>query len=185
MVDITVDTVPLYKVRARNYVTSDDILTNGEAVKWAKSTDQITFHWFPAFNEVIVANLTFVSVDNYGTARTNAIVPSTYDSFNLLATTVKEIAMGLTSSECAAASTLGFTVLHAVEFLNELSLWTQTPGFVPIHTEDGLIVSNPAIGYPQPMFSPICSEAPTNVLGEACAWAHGHINANITILDNE
>lgn len=55
----------------------------------------------------MVANLTFVSAEKEGTAWTNAIVPSSYDNFNLIATIAKEVAMGLTSSECAAASTLG------------------------------------------------------------------------------
>lgn len=81
--------------------------------------------------------------------------------------------------------TLGYTILHVIEFLLELTLWIQTPDFVPIYTEDGLFVKNPAIGFPHEMFSPICSEVSTNILGEACVWAHGHLNANITVLDNE
>lgn len=105
--DVTLDTVPLYKVLAHNYVTSDDVLTNGVASNWAETADQITIHWFPAFNEVVVANLTFISANTCGTAWTNAIVPSSYDNFNLIGTLTKEIAMGLTASECAAASTLG------------------------------------------------------------------------------
>lgn len=75
--------------------------------------------------------------------------------------------------------------MHVIEFLLELTLVIQIPDFVPIYTTDGLFVTNPAVGYPQKMFSPICSEEPTNILGEACVWAHGHINSNITILDNE
>lgn len=105
--DITLNTVPLYKVRGLNYVAPDEVLTNGVALNWAQTTDQITIHWFPSFNEVVVANLTFLPVDTPGKAWTNAIVPSTYDNFNLIGSIGKEIAMGLTSSTCAAASTLG------------------------------------------------------------------------------
>lgn len=105
--DITFYTVPLYKIHAHNYVTSDEVLTNGDVLKWAKTADQITIHWFPSFNEVVVANLTFVPETTPGRAWTHAIVPSSYDNFNLIATIAKEIAMDLTSSECAAASTLG------------------------------------------------------------------------------
>lgn len=72
-----------------------------------------------------------------------------------------------------------------MEFLLELSLYVQTPDFVPIYTTDGAFVRNPAVGYPTQMFSPICSEEPTNLLGEACVWAHGNIHSNITLLDNE
>lgn len=105
--DITFYTVPLYKVRAYNYIESDEVLTNGVALNWAKTTDQITIHWFPSFHEVVVANLTFVPVHTPGIAWSNAIVPSTYDNFNLISTIAKEVSMGLASSECAAASTLG------------------------------------------------------------------------------
>ena len=80
---------------------------------------------------------------------------------------------------------VGFTILHAIEFLLQLALWTQLPDFVPIYTENGLTVKNPAVGYPHKMFSPICSETSKGLLGEACVWAHRHINSNITILDNE
>lgn len=61
----------------------------------------------------------------------------------------------------------------------------QTPGFVPIYTEDGTTVKNPAVGYPHSMFAVSCSEENAGLAGEACFWAHGDINANITILDNE
>lgn len=105
--DITLFTVPLYKVLAHNYIVSDEVLTNGAALKWAKTADQITLHWFPAFKEVVVANLTFVDVNTPGNAWTNAIVPPTYDNFNLIGSIAKEIAFGLTSSTCAAASTVG------------------------------------------------------------------------------
>ncbi|XP_037041555.1 L-gulono-1,4-lactone dehydrogenase-like isoform X3 [Bradysia coprophila] len=185
IVDVTLYTVPLYKVHAHNYVTSDVVLTNGMAVKWAQSTDQITIYWFPEFNDVVVANLTFIPVESRGNARSNAIVPSTYDNFNLIGTRLGETAADLTSNECAAASTLGYTILHVMEFLLASSLWTQTMSYVPIYTEDGVYVQNPAIGFPQSMLSTTCSEDSNRFLGEACPWAHGHINANMTLLDSK
>lgn len=106
MVNITLDTVPLYKVHAHSYVTSDDILTNGVATHWAEITDSMMYFWFPAFNEVVVGNLTFVSAAYPGTAKNKLAYP-TSDAYNLIATTAKNAAMTLTSSECAAASTLG------------------------------------------------------------------------------
>lgn len=107
VVDITFFTVPLYKVLAHNYVVSDDVLTNGVALNWAKESDQITFYWFPSFKEVVVANLTFVPANTPGSAISNAISPPTYGYFNFIATKAKETAYDLTSSECAAASGLG------------------------------------------------------------------------------
>lgn len=59
----------------------------------------------------------------------------------------------------------------------------QTPLWVPIYTEDGLIVQNPATGYYDKMFAPICLDKPQGRLREACVWSHN--NNNITILDNE
>lgn len=185
VVDITLDTVPLYKVLAESYVTSDDVLTNGVATNWAKTTDHLMIHWFPAFKEVVVSNLTFVAVQSPGNARTNVGAPATYDNLNMIASKIKEMAMDLASDDCYAASSYGYTILRGMESLVQSSLWKQTTSFVPIYTEDGFSVQNPAIGYAQPMLSTICSENANNIFGEACPWCHGHINANITLLDNE
>lgn len=106
VVNITLDTVPLYKVHAHSYVTNDEILTNGVAANWAEITDSVMYLWFPAFNEVVVGNLTFVSATTPGTAKNKMAFP-TSDAYNLVATNAKNVAMTLTSSECTAASTLG------------------------------------------------------------------------------
>lgn len=110
VVDVTVYTVPLYKTRAHNYVVPDESLTNGVGINWAKTTDQIAFYWFPAFHEMVVANWTIVDVNTPGNAWTNDHVPSSYASFNALATFAKEIIFGLTSSTCAVANSLGMFV---------------------------------------------------------------------------
>lgn len=65
------------------------------------------------------------------------------------------------------------------------SLVLDTPGFVPIYTENGYSVENPAVGYPHSMFSAFCDENDAGYSGISCFWAHGDINANLTILDNE
>lgn len=105
--DITLTTVPLYKVLAHNYVVPDDILTNGVALNWVETSDQITFYWFPAFSIVVVANLTFVRVDTTGNALSNAISPPTYGSFNFIFARAKEVVDKLSTSDCTAASSLG------------------------------------------------------------------------------
>ncbi|KAJ6635180.1 L-gulonolactone oxidase 2 [Pseudolycoriella hygida] len=185
IVDITFVTVPLYKVLAHNYAVPDDVLTNGVALNWAKTTDHINFYWFPSFKEVIVANLTFVPVGTPGEAFTNAISPTSYGYFNTIGTKVKEIAYDLTSSDCALASALGNTVAHVIELITRYSLTTQTLGTLPIYSEDRVFIYNPAVGYPHSMLATICSEKPAGLLGTACFWAHGDLNANMTILDNE
>lgn len=112
MVYVTLYTVPLYKTFAYNNVVSDKVLTNGMAMNWAKKTDQLALYWFPAFEEVVVANWTIVNVNAKGDAWTNDHVPTTYDNFNRIATVVKEIAFSLTSSSCAVASSLGMNFVR-------------------------------------------------------------------------
>lgn len=80
---------------------------------------------------------------------------------------------------------LGNTIAHLFEIMGESSLLIQTPGFVPIYTEDGTLVKNPAVGYPHSMFASFCSEENAGFSGTSCFWAHGDINSNTTILDNE
>lgn len=61
----------------------------------------------------------------------------------------------------------------------------QTPGFVPIYTEDGKTFKDNAVGNPYLMFSPVCSEENVGLGGLSCWWGHGDIKSNITIVDNE
>lgn len=107
MVEVTLNTVELYKTLAYNYIERDDILTNGRAVNIAKSTDQVSLYWFPAFKEVVVANWTIVNVNTPGTDYTNDHTQSLYNNFAIVGSLIKEIAFGLTESTCAAANTLG------------------------------------------------------------------------------
>lgn len=105
------NTVELYKTHAHNYVVCDDILTNGQAVHIAKSTDQVALYWFPAFKEVVVANWTIVDVNTPGTDYTNDHTPSVYNNFALVTSLAKEIALSLTESTCAVANTLGNEII--------------------------------------------------------------------------
>lgn len=107
MVEVTLNTVPLYKTRAQNYVVSEDILTNGKVEDMAKNTDQISLYWFPELKEVVVANWTIVDKATAGTDYTNDHVPSTYSNFALVSSIAKEISFTLTESKCATANTLG------------------------------------------------------------------------------
>ncbi|KAJ6646763.1 L-gulono-1,4-lactone dehydrogenase [Pseudolycoriella hygida] len=183
LVEVTLNTVALYKTRAHNYAVSDDILTDGRAVDMVKNTDQISLYWFPAFNEVVVANWTIVSVDTPGTDYTSDHTPSLYSNFAMIIALAKEIALGLTESTCAAANTLGYTILRVVEYFLELALLIPLPDYVPIYATQERVFRNPAVGYYDEMFAPICYDEPQGLLGEACAWSHG-ING-VTILDNE
>lgn len=106
VVDVTFKTVPIYKVRAHNYLASDEILTNGVAVEWAKKADQLMFYWFPPFNEVVVLNYTFISPSEPGKAYNHLVPVSTYAT-NVFVTQYKELAYNLSDSDCPQASELG------------------------------------------------------------------------------
>lgn len=114
-------TVPLYKTLATNYIASEDILLNGEAIKMARAADQISLYWFPEFKEVVVANWTIVNEDVHGTAYTYDHVPSLYRETALAVSIAAESAFSLTSSTCALASTIGIvdSCLTMFSFLHE------------------------------------------------------------------
>lgn len=74
-------------------------------------------------------------------------------------------------------------MLHMLEYYMELTLLTKVPDFVPIYTEDGIFVQNPAVGYYDLMFAPICYDKPQGFLRTACPWSH---NTNgVTFVDSE
>lgn len=65
----------------------------------------------------------------------------------------------------------------------EAALLYPIPDYVPIYATEQGAFSNPAVGWYDEMFAPICYDTPQGILGKACPWAHG---ANsITQLDNE
>lgn len=106
-VDITLRTVELYKVKAHNYIECDDILTNGKAIKWAKTTDELSLYWFPSSEKVVVSNRTKVCGKTPGNARSNDCLSSTYANFARIFFKAKETAFSLTSNICAKANAVG------------------------------------------------------------------------------
>ncbi len=65
----------------------------------------------------------------------------------------------------------------------KLSLVEQAPEMAPIYTQDGIIVLNPAVGYPHLISSPICYSDPRGPNQAACPDSHG--DNSITTLDYE
>lgn len=105
--EVTLNTVELYKTKAFNRIVSDKILTNGQVVQMAQNTDQMSLYWFPEFKEVVVAEWTIVDKNTTGNDYTSDHVPSTYSNFAMISSLAKEIAFSLTESKCAAANTIG------------------------------------------------------------------------------
>lgn len=132
---VTVYTVPLYKTRATNYKVSDEILTNGKAIKMAQNADQMALYWFPAFNEVVVADWSIVDVSTPGNAYTYDHVPSIYEGVAFAVAVAKEAAFSLTTSTCALASSVGNNELY--HFTADLTIYTNfqdTQFCKPSHT---------------------------------------------------
>lgn len=75
--------------------------------------------------------------------------------------------------------------MRAIELIAQLSLVAQAPGLVPIYTEDGIFVENPAIGYPDSMLASTCSEEDAGLAKTACLWAHEDIGSSMAALDVE
>lgn len=107
LVDVTLRTVPLYKVRAHNYIECDDVLSNGEAVEWARNIDELSLYWFPESAEVVVSNRTIVRADTPGNARSNDFLSSTYANFARVLAKSLETAFSLTSRTCTKANAVG------------------------------------------------------------------------------
>lgn len=183
LLKVTVYTVPLYKTLATNAITSEDILTNGKAIEMVRNADQISLYWFPELEEVVVADWTIVGADTSGNAFTYDHVPSITSGFAFAVAVTKEAAFSLTTSTCALASSVGYTILYFFSYYLELALVQQVPFWVPIYTENGITIQNPAVGYYDVMFAPVCYDTPQGLDGRACIWDHGP--NNVTILDNE
>lgn len=107
VLSVTFHTVPIYKTLANNYITTEDILLNGQAIKMARETDQMSLYWVPEFKEVVVANWTIVDANTKGDAFTYDHVPSIYANTAAVVAKAAEAAFTLTSSTCPLANTIG------------------------------------------------------------------------------
>jgi len=181
IVSITLNTHPLYKTRAFNYVVPDKVLLDGSIPLWLRQVDQMSIYWFPSVEKVVVANWTIVDVETPGEAFTYDHVPSSSSLFNRLIAPTSDLVQGMAESTCTALASLAYSLLFVLERYAMNSLLKNTPLFVPIYTEDGRTVVNPAVGYYDLMFAPTCRDDGQTDL--QCVWAHPGFN--LTILDNE
>lgn len=60
IVEVTLKTVPLFKMTLTNSVHLDEVFFSGDALSWAMQLDYLQFYWFPFLGEVVVANGTYV-----------------------------------------------------------------------------------------------------------------------------
>jgi L-gulonolactone oxidase len=156
VVDLTLDTHPLYKVRAYNYEVPESVLSDGSINRWLEEVDQLALYWFPSAGSVVVANWTIVPVETPGEAWTYDHVPSTTRLFSVITSISSELFQSLAENICSSMAAFAYTIMQQAERYSISSLLRKAQLFVPIYTEDGETVKNPAVGYYDVMFAPVC-----------------------------
>ncbi|KAJ6637361.1 L-gulonolactone oxidase [Pseudolycoriella hygida] len=152
IVDLTFRTVPLYKVRSEVYVESDEVLENGEAINWARTSDQLTFYWFPSIDEVAVSNMSFVAAETVGNAK--ILMSSSYES---------KCPRRNLQRKCLQLVFQRFRMLYFLEMRNRTRLAPLTK-----ISRDGGNDAHTTVGYPHDILSSICGRS--NAF--ACWWSH-------------
>ena len=125
---------------------------DGTVARWARDSDQLCLYWFPSFDHVVVANFTIVPLTAPGNANSNAIVHSTFASFNVYTTVLMELAQSL--------GPFSYPLLRTMEayMMNTVVGWD--PDFLPIYTEDGVQVRKRATGVYHRMWEPLGLRTP-------------------------
>lgn len=151
--EVTLITIPQYKLHIQNTQLSDDVLWNGKIFESMVSTDWFQFWWFPSAKKVVLSEGIRVPLQASGNCQTHFIPEAPRGSVQALGTAVEIMQDG--------HDHFGFYILQA---LSKLSLFEEVPGRSPIFTENGKTMCNPAIGFSHRMTSNRCN---------VCAWDHG------------
>lgn len=136
VVDVTLTTVPLFKMTIRNTLHPETILTDGTALIWAQSRDWFEMWWFPSSSSVVVSVGDYVDVSTPGEHYTNML-----PNVNLL-----EVIAGRTAYELLQA-TRNTSGLLAMEEATRLSMYEVPGAKPPLYTGDGVKLENPATGF--------------------------------------
>jgi len=73
VVQLTLYTVPQYKVQVTNYEASEEILLNGVALSLARKSDYLSLWWLPDDKSVVVGDGNYISLSVPGNASSNLI----------------------------------------------------------------------------------------------------------------
>ncbi|CAL8073253.1 unnamed protein product [Orchesella dallaii] len=159
IVNVTLRTVPLFKMVVYNYPESESILFDGTSLESARSHDWYQLWWFPNSKSVIVSKGNYTDdLELSGNAVTN-LIPDV---------TSAEIISGRESFERAQA-TKNMQGQQALEDFTKYSLYREVVGKPPIYTEtfqNGTRkFANPATGFAYRLQANRCSNK--------CAWDNG------------
>jgi hypothetical protein len=106
----------------------------------------------------VVINSTFVDADTPGNAISHDIVPEMSATLSFLSNQAMEKIQVLGST----------STLNIIQAYSMRTLYTKVPDYVPIFTEDGSSVQNPAVGFPHRMLAATCK----NTGWYQCPWLH-------------
>jgi hypothetical protein len=160
ILDVTLQTVPLFKMTVKNYVESESILLDGTALQWATEYDWYEMWWFPSTKTVVVSKGNYTADLNApGNASTNLIpdessaeISSAKDAFETM------------------QGTRNKRGLYAVQDFTQYSLYQDVVGKPAFFSEDGgKTLKNPATGYVWQLQSNKCTNK--------CAWENGNISS--------
>jgi len=161
ILDVTLKTVPLFKMSVTNYVESETILLDGTALDWAQQHDWFEMWWFPSTKTVVVSK--GVYTDNMtapGNASTN-LIPDQNPA---------EISSGRDAFE-TLQGTRNKRGLFAIQDFTQYSLYQDVVGKPAFFSEDGgKTLKNPAVGYAWQLQSNKCTNK--------CPWDNGNASVN-------
>lgn len=166
IVDVTLKSVPLFKMTVYNYPESESVLFDGSALEAARVHDWYQLWWFPAWRSVVISKANYstpeASEEMEGNAVTN-LIPDVSPA---------EILSGRESFE-RAQTTKNLQGQYGIEEFTKYSLYREVVGKPPIFTETFQNGSkrfvNPATGYAHRLQSNRCSNK--------CAWDNGETSS--------
>lgn len=155
VIDVTLKTVPLFKMTVHNNIEAEAILLDGRAIQWAQDHDWFEMWWFPSDENVVVSRGNYTSdLSIPGNASTN-FIPDESPSTIHIARDAFEFLQGTKDKN-------GLKVLQ--KFTQD-SLHKTIVGKPPLYTEDGKTIKNPATGYAWRLQQNKCTNK--------CAWENG------------
>ncbi|OXA63154.1 L-gulonolactone oxidase 2 [Folsomia candida] len=161
IIDVTLQTVPLFKMTVHNRIHADHILTDGRtALRWAAQHDLFQIWWFPSQGDVVVSKGIYHDGTNeLGNDTTNFIPDTDFITRNLVGTSFETL-----------QETRNTYAMYLLEAYTKFSLVERVVGRAPIfeeHRNNGSAETwnnfkNPATGFSWRLMSNRCQRS--------CTW---------------
>jgi len=161
VLEVTLKTVPLFKMTVTNTVESETILLDGTALNWTQQHDLFEMWWFPSAKSVVVSK---------GLYTIDLTVPGNASS-NLIPDASQVVIAGGQDAFETLQGTRNEPGLFAFQEYTKLSLFEKVVGKPALFSEDGgNTLKNPAVGYAWQLLSNKCTNK--------CTWENGNASVN-------